>query len=474
MGEIILSLPRPNPRQAAFFGDRHRYIAFGGARGGGKSWAVRIKAVGMGFAYAGIRMVIIRRSYPELRQNHITPILKLLPPGLCAYHDGRKELTFPTGSTLAFRFLADEADVLTFQGAEYDVIFLDEATQCTEAQFQALTACLRGANSFPKRFYLTCNPGGVGHAWVKRLFIDRHYREGERADDYSFIRSRLCDNHALMQADPDYLHRLEALPPKLRRAWLEGDWNIFEGQFFEEFTDDPAHYADRRFTHVIAPFEPPRAWRIFRSFDFGYARPFSAAWWTADEDGVLYRILELYGWNGTPNEGARWNPERIFSEMAALERQHAWLAGRTITGVADPSIWDASRGESVAETASRHGIYFTPGDNHRVAGWMRLHDRLRFDEDGKPSLYVFNTCRAAIRTLPLLAYDPHRPEDLDSDGEDHAADEMRYLVMSRPAPAGRPPVPDPYAADPRCEILAIPKEALREAPGRERMVITKP
>ena len=472
MGEMILSIPRPSPRQTAFFNDRHRYVAFGGARGGGKSWAVRIKAVGMAFAYPGIRMVIIRRSYPELRQNHITPLLKMLPPDSYTYHDGRKELTFPTGSTLAFRFLSDESDILAFQGAEYDVIFLDEATQCTESQFQALTACLRGANAFPKRFYLTCNPGGVGHAWVKRLFIDRNYHPGERESDYSFIRSLLTDNHALMASDPDYLHRLEALPPKLRRAWLEGDWNIFEGQFFEEFTDDPAHYADRRFTHVIEPFTPPGDWPVFRSFDFGYARPFSAAWWVSDEEGTLYRILELYGWNGSPNEGARWDPERIFSEIASVEREHPWLRGKSITGVADPSIWDASRGESVAETAARHGVYYSPGDNHRIAGWMQLHNRLRFDEEGRPTLYIFSCCKAARRTLPLLEYDPRRPEDLETEGEDHAADEMRYLVMSRPAPAPRKEAPDPYIHDPRREILEIPKETLVRS-GRERIRIVR-
>ncbi len=472
MGEMTLTIPRPNARQTLFFTDRHRYVAFGGARGGGKSWAVRVKAIGMAFEYPGIRMVIVRRSYPELRQNHIEPLLSMLSPGLYDYNDSRKEMLFPTGSKLSFRFLANDADVLTFQGAEYDVIFLDEATQLTESQFQALTACLRGANSFPKRFYLTCNPGGVGHAWVKRLFIDRHYKEGERGEDYSFIRSRLTDNTALMRSDPDYLHRLEALPPKLRRAWLEGDWNIFEGQFFEEFTDDPAHYADRRFTHVIDPFPPPLSWPLFRSFDFGYAKPFSAAWWTADEEGTLYRILELYGWNGSANEGARWEPERIFSEIASIEREHEWLRGRTITGVADPSIWDASRGESVAETAARHGVYYSPGDNHRVAGWMQLHNRLKFDSEGCPSLYVFSCCKAARRTLPLLEYDPHKPEDLNSEGEDHAADEMRYFVMSRPAPAPHIPAPDPYVTDPRKEILEIPKEALLRR-GRERIVVKK-
>ena len=341
------------------------------------------------------------------------------------------------------------------------MLFIDEATQHSEAQMHALRACVRGVNNYPKRIYCTMNPGGVGHGWVKRLFIDRQYRGAERAEDYSFIRSLVTDNAALMASDPDYLRSLQALPDKLRRAWLDGDWDIYEGQFFEDFRPTPdlelarrrGFAADsdelrrqRRFTHVIEPFDLAapacRGWTVFRSYDFGYGRPFSCAWWAVDYDGRLYRILEYYGCTAQPNQGLRLSPDEQFREIARMEREHPWLRGRSIDGVADPSIWDASRGESVAETAARYGLYFLPGDNHRVPGWMQCHYRLQFDEEGLPGMYVFEGCAAFLRTVPLLRFSAARPEDVDTEQEDRAADEWRYACMSRPiAPRIELPAP---------------------------------
>ena len=151
-----------------------------------------------------------------------------------------------------------------------------------------------------------------------------------------------------------------------------------------------------------------------------------------DYDGVIYRILELYGCTDEPNTGIKWSPDEQFARIAQMEREHPWLAGKQIRGVADPSIWDASRGESVAQTAARYRVYFTPGDNKRIPGWMQCHYRLQFDENGYPRMYVFSTCKAFIRTIPLLVYDAHKPEDLDTSMEDHCADEWRYFCMSRP------------------------------------------
>ena len=455
-----LILPPPSETQKAFFAERHRYVAFGGARGGGKSWAVRVKAVLLCLRYPGIKVMIVRRTYGELRANHIVPLCALLRCGasdrerLAVYRETKKEISFPNGSVILFRYCAHERDADRFQGTEVDVLFVDEATQQTEEQMDRLRACVRGVNDFPKRVYYTCNPGGVGHGWVKRLFLERRYRPGERAEDYAFIRSRVYDNRALTEADPDYVRRLEALPPRLRAAWLDGSWDVFEGQFFEEFRTEPDVEAaraagcelsaeellrQRRWTHVIEPIDlsrgQARGWKIYRSYDFGYARPFSCAWWAVDYEGVVYRALELYGGTDMPNEGVKWTPERQFSEIARIEREHPWLRGKTITGVADPAIWDASRGESVAETAARCGVYFSPGDNNRIAGWMQLHYRMQFDENGYARLYVFSNCRAFIRTVPLLLYDAQRPEDLDSSLEDHAADEARYFCMSRPVRA---------------------------------------
>lgn len=426
-----LNLGQPNPRQALFLKDKHKYVAFGGARGGGKSWSVRTKTVLLSYRYPGITIMIVRRTYPELRANHINQLRELLF-GLASYKESTKEITFPNGSRILFRYAQNEKDMDKYQGTEVDVLFLDEATQLTEEQFDRIKACVRGVNNFPKRIYLTCNPGGVGHSFVKRLFVDKKYKIGESAEEYVFIRSLVTDNKALMETNPDYIKQLEALPPKLKKAWLEGDWNIFEGQFFEEFRDIPEHYEDRRETHVIAPFDIPREWTIYRSFDFGYGKPFSCDWWAVDFDGRAYLILQLYGCTDIPNEGVKWHPDKIFQEINRIEKEHKWLKGKQIYGVADPSIWDASRGEAIIEAADRNFVYFDKGDNKRLPGWMQCHYRFAFDEDGYPMVYFFNTCTAAIRTIPLLQFSERIPEDLNTEQEDHFADSFRYFCMSRP------------------------------------------
>lgn len=421
----------PSPRQVEFLENRHKYIAFGGARGGGKSFAVRLKASLMCLNYPGIHIMLVRRTYPELRQNHIIPLKEMLSD-IAVYRESTRDMTFECGSVISFRYCRNVSDLDKFQGTECDVLFIDEATQFTEEMYDRMKACVRGVNPFPKRIYLTCNPGGRGHGWVKRLFIDNIPPTGESANDYFFIKSLVTDNRALMKLDPDYINKLNALPPKLKKAWLEGDWNIFEGQFFEEFLDDPLHYKDRKHTHVIEPFEIPVDWPIYRSFDFGYSKPFSCDWWAMDYDGRAYLILQLYGCTGTPNEGIKWDPDRIFSEIHRVEKEHRWLRSKNIIGVADPSIWDASRGDAIIEAADRNFVYFYPGDNKRLPGWMQCHYRLSFDSEGYPMVYFFNTCKDAIRTLPLLTYSERSPEDLDTDGEDHFADSFRYFCMSRP------------------------------------------
>lgn len=450
-----LTIPEPSDKQWLFLRDRHKYICYGGARGGGKSWGVRVKAVLMCGYYPGINVMIIRRSYPELYANHIKPLKEMLGCGTAdaaaRYNDQRKEIEFPNGSRILFRYCEREKDADRFQGLEVDVLFVDEATHQSEDTIKKLTACVRGVNGFPKRVYYTCNPGGVGHEWVKRLFIDRHYKDGEDGEDYSFIQAGVRDNRALMRAQPEYIKQLEALPAKQRAAWLDGDWDIFEGAFFDDFRVEPdlkaaaeagcelgpdELRAQRRWVHVIPAFDlsagESRGWNILRSYDFGYGKPFSCAWWAVDYDGVLYRILELYGCTDTPNEGIRWTPEKQFAEIARIEREHPWLKGRHIDGVADPSIWDTSRGESIAETAAKYRVWFSPGDNARIPGWMQCHYRLQFDGEGYPRMYVFDNCRAFIRTVPLMQHSKHRPEDLDTEMEDHVCDEWRYMCMSRP------------------------------------------
>lgn len=444
----VVTIDPPSEKQYQFLRADSKHIGFGGARGGGKSWSVRVKAKLLAITHAGIKVLIVRRTYPELQNNHIMPLREELH-GVAQYNDRDKTFRFGNGSTIRFGYCAADKDLDQYQGAEYDVMFLDEATQLQEMWIRKITACVRGVNDFPKRIYYTCNPGGASHGYFKRLFIDRRYEAGENPEDYTFIQSLVTDNKALMAAQPDYVKQLEALPPKLREAWLYGRWDIYEGQFFEDFRAEPdarkcqeagitleEAKAQGRWCHVIAPLDmgssSRRGWQIYRSYDFGYAKPFSCAWWAIDYDGVMYRILELYGCTQTPNEGLKWTPDQQFREIARVEKEHPWLRGKNILGVADPAIWDSSRGDSIADTAARYGIWFEPGDHERIAGWMQCHYRLQFDDNGYARCYVFEGCKGFIRTIPLMMYDEHKPEDLDTKLEDHIADEWRYMCMARP------------------------------------------
>lgn len=466
--KIQIKFPPPSEKQKEFLMDRHKHIGYGGARGGGKSHAVRMKAVGLGFRFPGIKMAIVRRTYPELMKNHVEPLKKILNVGhpdknkrAAVYNKTERVMTLLNGSTISFMYCDNERQLERFQGLEIDVLFIDEATQYDELWLKKMVACVRGVNGFPKRVYYTCNPGGRGHAYIKRIFIDRKYMTGENPEEYSFIKALVTDNQALMATNPDYKRQLEALPPKLRAAWLEGDWNIFEGQFFEEFLEEPPETVaqecglsveelkqQRRWTHVIEPFDIPKQWTVFRSFDWGYSKPFSCAWWAVDFEGCMYRILELYGCTQTPNEGVKWEPNKVFDKIHEVETTHPWLAGRNIGGVADPAIWDSSTGVSIEEVAAKRGVYFSKADNARIPGWMQMHYRMAFDENGYPMLYVFSNCKAFIRTIPLLVYDDVKVEDLDTDMEDHVADESRYACMSRPISPRIPPEEEKIEDDP--------------------------
>ena len=444
-------------KQMEFMRRREKYIAYGGARGGGKSWVARTKAVGMCLRYAGLRVLMVRKTFAQLRENIILPMQEQFAPlyraGAMRYNGQNNEVRFYNGSRIVFGYCDSDRDLLQYQGVEYDVIFLEEATQLSEYQFGIIRASLRGANDYPKRMYLTCNPGGQGHAWVKRLFVDRQFTKDEDPAEYAFIQAKVYDNAVLMEKDPGDLRNLQTLPDGMRKAWLDGSWDVFEGQVFTEWRDDPEHYADGKWTHVIEPFDIPNTWRVYRSFDFGYAKPFSVGWWAVDFDGRLYRILELYGCvPGEPDTGVRWTPEQIFEQIRTTEATHPYLRGRDIRGVADPAIWDASRGDSIADIADRYGVYFEPGDHKRLPGWMQVHYRLAFDAAGLPMLYVFRNCRDTRRTLPLLRYDAHAPEDVDTRQEDHIADEIRYLCQSdpiapRPVVQRTPKVFDPLSSD---------------------------
>ena len=460
-----IDLSQISDKQYAFLSSDKKHVGFGGARGGGKSWSVRTKAKILAVSYDGIKILIVRRTFPELVNNHINQLIDELH-GIAKYNKTEKVFTFPNGSTIKFGYCNNDKDLDQYQGAEYDVIFLDEATQLQEMWIKKITACVRGVNSFPKRIYYTCNPGGASHGYFKRLFIDKQYEPGEDPAEYAFIQALVTDNKALMASQPDYIKQLEALPPKLKEAWLHGRWDIFEGQFFEDFRTTPdiqkcveagiteeEALQQHRWTHVIEPFDlnkgDCRGWNIMRSYDFGYNKPFSLGYWAVDYDGVLYRIMEMYGCTQTPDEGVKWSPDEQFKRISDFERQHPWLKDRKIVdSVADPAIWDSSRGVSIAETAEKYGIYFSPGDNQRIPGWMQVHYRLQFDQNGYARMYVFNNCKAFIRTMPLMMYSETHPEDLDTKLEDHCPDEVRYMCMSRPISPIIPVEHKPIISDP--------------------------
>ena len=433
---IDIDVSTANPKQLMFFRAREHYVGYGGARGGGKSWAVRMKAVMLAFEYPGIRLLLVRRTLPEVEENLIRPMQQMLPPRW--WKEQKKRFQLPNGSTVAFGYCDSERDVLRYQGQEYDCIFLDEATQLTEYQFQTFKGCLRGVNDFPKRMYITCNPGGVGHAWVKRLFIDRSYQAGERAEDYTFIQAGVRDNAALMESDPDYIHHLESLPYELRRAWLDGDWDVLAGQFFSEWN---------RAVHVCAPFDVPRHWRRYVAMDYGM--DMLAAYVVAvDEQGRSWVIREAYEGRdlGEGHDGL------IISEAAERVRE---LVGEDdiYLYLAPPDLWSSRQetGRSVGDIFAEHGIYLTKAGNDRESGWMAVHEllRIRENEKGEPEagITIFGTCPNLIRTLPLLQYDEHRVNDAAGTPHEitHAPDALRYYAdywISAAAPErAEPPRP---------------------------------
>lgn len=449
---INLNLPVPQDKQKLFMLDRHKWVIFGGSRGGGKSFAIDEKAILASEKYAGITCTIIRRTYPELRDNHVLPMMQMLKCGtknaFAKYNKTDKEMIFPNGSRIRFRFCDNENALQKLQGQQTQLMFIDEATNIPEEWLKKLYACVRGANNYPKRIYLTCNPGGVSHGYIRRIMEGR-FEDGENPEDFSFIASTVFDNKALMSANPDYVKQLEALPPKLRDAWLYGRWDVFEGAYFEEFRETPdvqkCHEAgitteealkERRWTHVIEPFDIPSNWKIFRSYDWGFGKPFAFTYYGMPPgENTAYLFMEVYGCTKTPNEGIKWTNRQQFAYIRELEDTHPWLKGKRIQGVADPSIWDGSHdgaGLSAAMEAEKYQIWFEPGVNARIQGWLQMRERLKFDSEGFAELYIFNTCKNTIRTIPLMMFDDVKCEDLDTDLEDHICDTIRYFAMLNP------------------------------------------
>ncbi len=414
---------KPNAKQKLFFASRARYTAYGGARGGGKSWALRRKLVALCLRYPTIRCLLVRRSYAELKANHVDPLLREYA-GLIQYRESDKRLDFPNGSSISLGYCSSNRDVLRYQGQEYDIIAIDEATQLNEYQFSIFKACLRGVGNVPRRMYLTCNPGGVGHAWVKRLFIDRAFRPDENPADYRFIPAQVYDNPVLTAADPDYVRQLESLPTKLRDAWLLGRWDVFEGQFLPEFRPE---------IHVVETGEIPDELRYFAALDYGFDM-LAALLLGADRQGRVWVVRE-YCRSGLVLGAAA-------EEVAKLCRGY-----RVEYLVASPDLWnrrqDTGRSGFEIMQAVRGIPPMQPADNRRIPGWRVLREYLQVTPDG-PRLRISRDCRTLCDSLPALLCDASRPEDASDEPHavTHAPEALRYALMSRFAAYSEPDLPD--------------------------------
>ncbi len=410
--KIIKIGGKPNPKQKEFFSSRAKYTAYGGARGGGKSWALRRKLIGLCLNYAGIRCLLIRRSLGEIKSNHLIPMLKEYGE-ILSYNEGEKALSFSNGSKIFFGYCSCDRDVLRYQGQEYDIIAIDEATQLSEYQFSIFKASLRGVNDFPKRIYLTCNPGGVGHSWVKRLFIDRDFRENEDPMEYRFIPALVYDNEVLLKSDPSYIEQLKALPQKLRDAWLSGRWDVFEGQFFSEFNED---------VHVIESNVIPKNVGRFIAFDYGFDM-LAVLLLAKDTEGNIYVEKELCRPNLTLGEAA----------MSVVE----FISGISVEyAVASPDLWNRRQDSGKSGFEIMQSVYGMPSmisaDDRRVAGWRTLKEYLSL-RDGKPKLFICGECHELIHSMQSLLCDKNRIEDASNEPHSitHAPEALRYAVMSR-------------------------------------------
>ncbi len=443
-------------------------VFYGGARGGGKSDYLLNDFLQDVPVYGPLwRGILFRKTYDELEELQARAE-ELFPETGARYAAVKRTWFWPNGAYLKMRYMEREKDYTRYHGHQYTWIGFDELTSWPSiAPFQKLLSCLRQAGGAvpTKRIRASGNPGGVGHTWVKGMFVDpaplgyKPTYDAETRMERMFIPAKVSDNKIMLDNDPNYIHRLKGTgTPELVRCWLEGDWNAVVGAYFKTFGPQ----------HIVPPFKIPKSWPRFRSFDWGYSKPFACHWWaiangevipdykTYFPKGAIICYREWYG-ASAPNVGLKMEKADIAKGIAERSDGEAYAYS-----VADPSIFSPDRGESIGETMAKNGVIFQPADNQRVAGWQQLNTRL-VGEDDRPMIYLFQQCVDLIRTLPACQHDSINAEDIDSDGEDHAPDSARYAVMSRPWS----PTPKPDLYNPPDSFNRLFKDHLR-ARGRKR------
>lgn len=421
-----------------------------GTRGPGKTDALLMdfaQFVGRGFgtAWTGI---LFRCEYKELQdvvKKSKKWFYQIFPGATFLESHSEYKWRFPDGEELLFRTGKTEDDYWNYHGHEYPWIAFEELTSWPNDNFYnaMMSVCRSSHPGMPRRYRATCNPYGVGHNWVKARFIDPVPRgivhEDEQRRERVCIHGSIWENKVLLKNDPDYLKNLEAQSGARRAAWLEGDWDIVAGGMFDDVWDAKVH--------IVEPFKVPDTWRIDRSFDWGSSKPYSVGWW-AESDGSdivfndgtkkstkpgdLFRIAELYGWNGKPNEGTRELAVEVARKIKEIDAQ---LGRKVYGGPADSSIFDVENAKCIADDMGRLGCYWTRADKRpgsRINGFEMIRERFKnsITREGA-GLFVFNTCRQFIRTVPVLPRDEAKPDDVDTSAEDHIIDETRYRVLTK-------------------------------------------
>lgn len=429
---------KPNKRQALFHSCGADEVVYGGAKGGGKSCALVMEAIVWGFEHDGADMYMFRETYDDLEANLIKEFKAKVPKDLYTYSETKRIATLINGTTISFRYISNESDAEGYQGRSIDWIGIDELTKHTQRSVQLLLSCLRSPKGFKPKFRATCNPGGIGHTWVKDRYID-HTRKGEitYADNetgniIAFIPATVYDNDVIMKNDPAYIRRLENLSENEKKAFLYGDWDIFEGQYFREFKRD---------IHIWEPFDIPQWWQRFISLDYGLDCT-AALWYAVDGQGRPYVYKELAVSGLTYSQAAKVILDKNSND------NYSYV-------VASPDLWNRQResGESGFELMVRAGLRsIIKANNSRVPGWRTLKEYLLpfTDEYGKEraKLAIFSNCEELIRCLPLLQFDKKNPEDVSSNPHDitHLPESLRYGIMSRPQSGTTPIIekPDPF------------------------------